>query len=600
MNESRLKILDRLLRKGWCSYLDIAKEYLKTIEPYTAKEAKSRYGLTFTINSNEERKQMSVNRQLLDAFRSAIGQDFLDIVDIRALVYENKVLIRDYGKSKKLSKEEKNKRKKLLEADRKERGKIREEIFEEKSKSQYGVLSAKPKKETDLSYDLYDRLDREGKIDIGRVTFYRYKDRKYSVFDSGDFKKYREIKEKIALRKSLEGATETATKDIKVRSVLHEPDVILETGVSEKVKQRIRIENELKETEQEVREIIARLKKEIALLEDNKKKDWIKKTVNYYKNILELAKSPISNVDKRELAGHIHDFAFFLASENQYQLLDGRFEEAIGIYQRLMLVEKHRLEDHLAGENLFEAEEFDIEKATRQLAEDRDMVAGALLHYSRVLFDSHDVEKATSYIDRALEIANPGSAAEARLMQLKAIISSVRLDIESASEWMEKAYLRAGNAEIDMAELAEITTSYAEIKRAEGDLQRAVELYNDAVAIFRETGQREGIAAAQMGIAMIYLTAGMGNEAETAISESVALFQELYSLEPERHLPGYMAAVLVFMMILQGKGETEIAIEIGKDAMKAYEKGNETLRSLCGQEFTQIQMLLKELQGHGY
>ncbi len=53
------------------------------------------------------------------------------------------------------------------------------------------------------------------------------------------------------------------------------------------------------------------------------------KKINFYKNILELAKSPLSNIDKQQVTNHIHDFVLFLASENQYQMLGDRFEETI-------------------------------------------------------------------------------------------------------------------------------------------------------------------------------------------------------------------------------------------------------------------------------
>lgn len=573
MNEARLKIIDKYLHDGWCSYLDIAKIINDAIQdndinPYGIKKFRPSKGSCHD----------SYNKQLIEWFRGSIGQDFMDIPEIWALVHENRMLIRDGRKSTK--------------EDQEYRSLIRSRLIEEELRPQYGFTSNRIR-ENNIDDP---RKNSEGKIDIKKVKFYRYKDRNYSLFISGDYKIYQEKRLKLKLKSRLADATDAVVSKKDVKSVLYESDVILEPVVSDKIKQRIRLQNELKEYEDEVKFIIKNLQTSITSINEEKRRGWIKKTINFYKNILELAKSPLSNIDKRQVANYLHNFALFLASENLYQMLGNRFEEVIRIYHKLVLIQKHNLDDYLSGAELFADEKFDLDEARSQMQNDKRLVAEALFHFARVQFDSHNTDYAKTILEKALDIASDKSTIRAKLLHLRAIIDSVTCNFDSASKDIEEAYKCAVSSDMEETELSEIMMSRAELLRAKGDWQKAIKEYDDVISIYRrDETSRESLASALMSKSMLHLSPGNLEMANTAISEALDIFTNLYAKDPDRILPSLMSARYIQMLIASKNGDIANASEIGERIIGIFDKANETLKTLCIHEVIQTLILLKEL-----
>ena len=581
MNEARLRIVDKYLHKGWCSYLDIALAINDAIVSYKG-DSLEQFGLMkFEPGKRSYNSSCSFNKQLVDELRSSIGQDFMDIPEIWALANEGRLLSRDGKKSS--------------QDDQEYRSNIRNNLIEEEVRQQYttGYKRSQVDKNT-TSKD--PRKNRDGEIDIKKVKFYRYKDRNYSLFASGDFKKYQAIKTKLKVKSKLASATETAVSEVDVKNVLYESDVILEPAVSEKVKQRIRLQNELKEYEDEVKAIIKNLQSSITTIGEDKRRGWIKKTINFYKNILELAKSPLSNIDKRQVANHIHDFALFLASENQYQLLGDRFEEAISIYQKLVLIQKHSIDDYLSGEELFAVEGFEPENARQQMQRDKELVAEALLHFARVQFDSHNADYAESILSKALNMASAESEIRAKLLQLRAIIYSVSFKMDLAADDVEEAYKCALSSGMEETDLSEIMVSRAELLRAKGETQEAIKVYDEVISICQryETNE-EMLASALMSKAMLHLSPDSIEVADTSITEALSIFSNLYAKEPDKILPSLMSAKYIKMLIATQSGDIPNAIETGESVIDSFYSANDILKTLCVQEVVQTLLYLKEL-----
>ena len=575
MNERRLRIVDKYLHKGWCSYLDIAMAICEAIDNYEGNPLEQ-FGIEkFVPGEDKYYASCSYNKQMIEKLRSSIGQDFMDIPEIWALANEGRLLSRDGKKSS--------------DEDKKYRTKIRNLLIEEKVDRQYDCRSTKS------SYNDDARRNSEGEIDLNRVKFYRYKDRNYSLFTSGDFKKYQEIKRKQKVRNKLASATETAVSEIDIKDVLYESDVILEPAVSEKIKQRIRLQNELKEYEDDVKTIIKSLQSSISEIGEEKRRGWIRKTINYYKNILELAKSPLSNIDKREMANHIHEFALFLASENQYQFIGNRFEEIINIYQKLVLIQKHSIDDYLSGEDFFIEDAFNPKDALIQLQRDKDLVAEALFHFARVQFDSHKVDYAESILSKALNMASAESVIRAKLLQLRAIIYSVSFKMDLAADDIEEAYKCALSSGMEDTGLSEIMVSHAELLRAKGEILEAIRVYNEVISICRcSKTNDEMLASVLMSKAMVVLPHD-NMEAGTAITEALSIFSNLYAKEPDKIFPSLLSAKYIKMLVYSQVGDIPNAIEMGENIVRTFFKANDILKTLCVQEIVQTLLFMKEL-----
>lgn len=151
-NEPRLRIIDKHLQKGWCSYLDMAKAIDAEMTEENAKE----YGLNKFVKTGED----SYNKCLLAYLRSSIAGDCSIILDIYALVH--------YGwELEKSGSKEYNERRQL----------IAKEFYEVTKKKQNGTRIP-----LELCTDKYGEVDKNT-----IVTFYKYTEGKkgYSLFKSG-------------------------------------------------------------------------------------------------------------------------------------------------------------------------------------------------------------------------------------------------------------------------------------------------------------------------------------------------------------------------------------------------------------------------------
>lgn len=562
MNEARLKILDKMLHKGWCSYLDIAKALYHAMGGFTSEE----YGITKDIE--EKPRFQSFNKYLIDCYHNHIGHDLFDIADIWILAHENRLL----------SKGNKD--------DQVYRSIIRDKLIVDEKRPQYKTPVTDPDAKTE-----------KGEVDLKRVKFYRYRDPNYSLFDSGDFKIFDDKIKKKRAKSSFAKATKKNISDDAVNSVRFEPDTPLDEEVSLQIKQSIILQEELEEFEQQSKDIINRLSSKLERSAKEKDERWISQSIKLYKNILELAKNPLSNVDKRQIAAHVHDLAFFLATENQYHLLGERFEEAIDIYQKLLLEQKHILEDYAVDAEGFDKDAVNPRALKKQMLHDEEMVAEALLSLARVRFDKHDTDNAKSMLDKALNLSADGSQCMARILHLRGIIHSVEGDNNSANTDIEQAYNFAVSSDLDINERLSIMMSLAELKQAESNTVEAERLYDDIITQCRniETPSDEILATALMSASLIHLSNGDIAKADKEIADAIHLFEALYVNEPDKILPNVLSAKYIKTLILGQQGLFNDAIDTGEWIIKQYEQSNETLKALCTQEAYQTLLYLKEL-----
>lgn len=562
MNEARLKILDKMLHKGWCSYLDIAKALYHAMGGFTSEK----YGITKDIE--EKSRGWSFNKYLIDCYHNHIGHDLFDITEIWILAHEDRLL----------SKGNKD--------DQAYRSIIRNKLIIEEKRPQYKTPVTDPEAKTE-----------KGEVDLKRVKFYRYRDPNYSLFDSGDFKIFDDKIKKKRAKSSFAKATKKNISDEAVNSVRFEPDTPLDEEVSLQIKQSIILQEELEEFEQQSKDIINRLSSKIERSAKEKDERWISQSIKLYKNILELAKNPLSNVDKRQIAAHVHDLAFFLATENQYHLLGERFEEAIDIYQKLLLEQKHILEDYAADAEGFDKDPVNPKALKKQMLHDQEMVAEALLSLARVRFDRHDTENAKSLLDKALNLSADGSQCMARILHLRGIIYSVEGDNNSANTDIEQAYKFAVSSDLDINERLSIMMSLAELLQAEGKSDETAHLYDDIIDQCRnlENPSDEILATALMSASLIHLSNGDIAKADKEIADAIHLFEALYANEPDKILPNVLSAKYIKTLILGQQGLFNDAIDTGEWIIKQYEQSNETLKALCTQEAYQTLLYLKEL-----
>lgn len=562
MNEARLKILDKMLHKGWCSYLDIAKALYHAMGGFTSEK----YGITKDIE--EKSRGWSFNKYLIDCYHNHIGHDLFDITEIWILAHEDRLL----------SKGNKD--------DQAYRSIIRNKLIIEEKRPQYKTPVTDPEAKTE-----------KGEVDLKRVKFYRYRDPNYSLFDSGDFKIFDDKIKKKRAKSSFAKATKKNISDEAVNSVRFEPDTPLDEEVSLQIKQSIILQEELEEFEQQSKDIINRLSSKIERSAKEKDERWISQSIKLYKNILELAKNPLSNVDKRQIAAHVHDLAFFLATENQYHLLGERFEEAIDIYQKLLLEQKHILEDYAADAEGFDKDAVNPKALKKQMLHDQEMVAEALLSLARVRFDSHDISNAKSLLDKALNLSADGSQCMARILHLRGIIHSVERNTEAAKADIEQAYKFAASSGLDINEHLSIMMSLAELLQAEGKPDEAEHYYTYIIDQCRnpETPSDEILASALMSASLIHLSNGNIAKADTEITEAIPLFDALYKKEPDKILPNVLSAKYIKTLILGQQGLFNDAIDTGEWIIKQYEQSNETIKALCTQEAYQTLLFLKEL-----
>ncbi|MBP5721284.1 MAG: hypothetical protein J6W82_09530 [Bacteroidales bacterium] len=546
MNGERLKIIDNLLRAGWQSYYDFAKAiYCKPEHVYL-------YDGDFK------------------AIRSSIVQDFRIIQDIWYCAHHGELIPKGNSTSDKSPL----------------RAGLIAEIFESKTQKQFAAERVPELfKEKDEFYS------------NPKVTFYRYKNRKYSIFTSGDYDKYVAFKTKKKNKKSLEDTLNKSVTDSEVNQAQYDQGFVPEPVVSEQIKRSIRLQDELREFAQGSKKIVDSLLQSISSESDQKKRRWVQKTVNYYRNILELVKNPLSKYSHREIADQIHEFAFFLATENQYHLLGNRFDEALTIYQKLRREQRHLVEDIEQG--LITAEEADIDvlQTKEQMAQDDESVASILLSIARVRLDSGELVKAKDILEQSHSLVVDQSLTRAQIYQIESVIARLEGDIETSFAKIEKAaeFISAIKPQ-DSVEGLTVLASKADLMQRTGDAEGAKAIYK--ALIEKECQNEEAsevISSAALNLAILNISEGQIGDADRNVSEALVGLEILYAKEPDRILPTLLTAKYIKGLVLMHQGELEASVAILEKASAMVPEKRSDLQVICAPELLEVFVSLHDL-----
>lgn len=542
--KNRLAQIDYLLQKDWQSYYDFAKSIF-------GKEGKVfSYDVDFKSN------------------RSTIVQDFRLIQDIWYCARYGAAIPKVKSKSEKDP----------IRAD------IISKVFECKTKKQFDSPKAQ---------ELIKGKDEYFSNPI--VTFYRYKDNNYSIFSSGDYEKYIAFKTKNRTKNSFNASLDKAVTDIEVNNALQDSDVVLEPEVSAQIKRSIRLQEELKEFEQGSKQIVDSLLIKISSESEQKKKKWVQDTIKYYGNVLELVKNPLSNYKPEEIATKIHEFAFFLASENQYHILGERFDEALLIFLKLQRERKHLIDDVEQG--FYARQDFDIKSMKEQVQKDDETVASILMSIARVKLDSGNTEKAKELIDNAESFSKSKTLIRAQLLHLKSVVEGIGGNIEQSLALINESLdifksLSLENTHDGMEALA----SKAELLQRCGNTSDAKAIYNQLLEYGNSNDSNQSIiASASLNLAMFSLNEGQVDKAEIYIDSAIPTIQALYSKEPDKYLPNLMSAKYIKGLIYIQQGDIPDAINVLEQATQIISDKRPDLVSLCGMELLEVSITLRDL-----
>lgn len=544
--KERLFIIDSLLQKGWQSFYDFAKAiHCKPGQSYL-------YDRDFK------------------ATRSSIVQDFRIIQDILYCAHHGELIPKGNSTSDKSPL----------------RAGLISEIFESKTQKQFAAERVP---------ELFKEKDEF--FANPKVTFYRYKNRKYSIFTSGDYDKYIAFKTKKKNKKSLEDTLNKSVTDSEVNQAQYDQDFVPEPVVSEQIKRSIRLQDELREFAQGSKKIVDSLLQSISTESDQKKRRWVQKTVNYYRNILELVKNPLSKYNPREIADQIHEFAFFLATENQYHLLGNRFDEALTIYQKLRREQRHLIEDIEQGLITGEEADIDVQQTKEQMAQDDESIASILLSVARVRLDSGDIERAKTALKQAKSLSSESSLVRAHVCHFESILAGVEGDTEAAINSVDEAdgIIRTLKLEESADGLA-ILASKADLLQRLGYVVEAKTIYENLLAKgYDEDDAREVQISAHLNLAILNLSAGLIEEADKNASEAIMGFEKLFANEPDRILPSLLSAKYIKGLVLMHQGDLEASVSILEEASALVLEKRPDLQDLCASELLEIYVTLHDL-----
>lgn len=546
MNEDRLIIIDKLLQLGWKSYYDFAKAIY------------GKPGQTYLYDRD------------FKATRSSIVLDFRLIQDIWYCAHHGELIPKGNSTSDKSP----------LRAD------LIAEIFESKTQKQFAAERVP---------ELFKEKDEF--FANPKVIFYRYKNRKYSIFTSGDYDKYIAFKTKKKNKKSLEDTLNKSVTDSEVNQAQYDQDFVPEPVVSEQIKRSIRLQDELREFAQGSKKIVDSLLQSISTESELKKRRWVQKTVNYYRNILELVKNPLSKYNPREIADQIHEFAFFLATENQYHLLGNRFDEALTIYQKLRREQRHLIEDIEQGLVTAEEADIDVLQTKEQMAQDDKLVASILLSIARVRLDSGDIGRAKTALVQAKSLSGENSLVRAQVCHLESIMAGLEGNTEAAIHSVDEAdgIIHALKLE-DSADGLAILASKADLLQSIGEVVEAKTLYENLLAKgYDEDDAREVQTSAHLNLAILNLSAGQIEDADKNVSEAIKGFEKLFVNEPDRILPSLLSAKYIKGLVLMHQGNLEASISILEEASAIVPEKRSDLQDLCASELLEIYVTLHDL-----
>lgn len=544
--QKRLRIIDELLQKGWQSFYDFARAiYCKPGQVYL-------YDRDFK------------------ATRSSIVQDFRIIQDIWYCARHGELIPKGSSTSDKSPL----------------RAELITEIFESKTQKQF-VSERVP--------ELLKEIDEY--FTNPKVTFYRYRNRKYSIFSSGDYDKYVAFKTKTKNKKSLEDSLNKSVTDSEVNQAQFDQGFVPELIVSEQIKRAIRLQDELKEFEQGSKRIVSSLLEKISTETDQKKRRWVQKTVNFYRNILELVKNPLSNYNPREIADQIHEFAFFLASENQYHLLGDRFEEALNIYQKLRREQRHLVEDIEQGIVTGDEADIDVQQTKEQMVQDDEAVASILLSVARVRLDSGDMDRAKTLLEQAHSLAGPKSLVQAQIHHTESLLAGLEGDLESAISKVNKAVETINDLKVaDSPDGLAILASKADLLHRLGDTDEAKALYSILIGKnVQDEESQEVISSAYLNLAIINISEGQIEDADRNVANPLSCFEKLFVKDPDRILPTLLSVKYIKGLVLMHQGDYEASIDIMEEASSMVPETRPDLQDLCASELLEVYVTLHDL-----
>lgn len=544
--KERLVAIDSLLQKGWQSFYDFAKAiYCKPGQIYL-------YDRDFK------------------ATRSSIVQDFRIIQDIWYCARHGELIPKGSSTSDKSPL----------------RAELIAEIFESRTQKQFA---------SERVPELLKEKDEY--FTNPKVMFYRYRNRKYSIFASGDYDKYVAFKTKTKNKKSLEDTLNKSVTDSEVNQAQYDQGFVPELIVSEQIKRSIRLQDELKEFEQGSKRIVGSLLEKISTETDQKKRRWVQKTVNFYRNILELVKNPLSNYNPREIADQIHEFAFFLATENQYHLLGDRFEEALNIYQKLRREQRHLVEDIEQGLVTADEVEIDVQQTKERMAQDDEAVASILLSISRVRLDSGDMDKAKTLLEQAHSLAEPQSLVLAQIYHTESILAGLEGDVESAISKVNEAVETINFLKLaDSTDGLTILASKADLLHRTGDTDAAKALYSILIGKnVQDEEAQEVISSASLNLAIINISEGHIEDADKNVTNALSCFEKLYVKDPDRILPTLLSAKYIKGLVLMHQGNLPASISILEEVCDLMPENRPDIKALCGAELLETYITLSDL-----
>lgn len=564
MNETRLRIIDKLLQKGWQSYYDIAKIIHESfVSEKQFGKLKKWPGVVHDSDCYYD--------ALLTEYRPSISHDFLDIPDI--WVYSHCGKLSKKGKST----GEKNQL----------RAEARDVIFHIKEQKEFRSNDAP---------ELFIKSENRYR-DNPTVQYFKYRNPKYSIFGSGDYEKFLAQSTKKRTKSAVERSIKESITKAEVDSVLHDSDIVLDEVVSDQIRRSILIQEDIREFAQESRNIVESFLKDISTKSEQKKRNWVKETVNKYKNILELVKNPLSNYNPREIADQIHEFAFFLATENQYHLLGNKFDEALTIYQKLRREQRHLIEDIEQGLVTGEEADIDVQQTKDQMAQDDESVASILLSIARVRLDSGDIGRAKTALVQAKSLSGENSLVRAQVCHLESILAGLEGNTEAAIHSVDEAdgIIHALKLE-DSADGLAILASKADLLQSIGEVVEAKTLYENLLAKgYDEDDAREVQTSAHLNLAILNLSAGQIEDADKNVSEAIKGFEKLFANEPDRILPSLLSTKYIKGLVLMHQGDLEESVSNLEAACSMVPKTRPDLQDLCASELLEIYVTLHDL-----
>jgi tetratricopeptide (TPR) repeat protein/energy-coupling factor transporter ATP-binding protein EcfA2 len=174
-------------------------------------------------------------------------------------------------------------------------------------------------------------------------------------------------------------------------------------------------------------------------------------------------------------------------------------------------------------------------------------------------------------LDDIIQLSNEGLSLstsmeeEATITGNMGIVYKTRSELDKALEMYEKAlaiYKELGNSE----GMAANYTNMGSVYNTRGELDKALEMYEKALAIYKELGNSEGMAAAYGNIGIVYKTRGELGNALEMYKKALAIHEELGRKE------GMASDYTNMGVVYNTCGELDKALEMHEKALAINEE----------------------------